>query len=234
MPRECGRNTVLLFRVRGSGENYGNDKLGQWAYVAGTTLLRGGNQVRDMQAIYSANEVPFLDPRLLKAYRDVVTREWPSVRDQLEAAHVRCRARTILVAGYSQGALMLRYVIRGLSAEARGRIAGVYLVGDPTADRNVDHRIQHPPQIDGRLTDMGVDTASGRLIWGSPVFRQKPYPDDVRGRVFQICGAEDLVCNFDYSRFADPWARKRSNVTHSGYAWGAYGAHAAKQAAGRL
>src|SRR4051812_31636057 len=55
---QCGANSVLLLRVRGSGEKPGEDFLGRWTFEAGTALIQKGWVVRDMQAIYSAPGVP--------------------------------------------------------------------------------------------------------------------------------------------------------------------------------
>lgn len=232
MPAGCGRNAALLLRVRGSGEKYGADDLGAWTFSAGTVLIRNGWQVRDMQAMYSAPDVPPITPAgvaSLKGYRDVATREWAAVRDQIEGAYRRCQQRLILISGYSQGGLILRYVIRNLSEDARERVAGVYLVADPTADRNVDQRLQHPAGISGKLTDQGIDTYAGRVLWTGNLFRQKPYPPDIQGRVFQICGVADLVCNFSSKNSLSASRRRASTQIHTSYPMAAYGVHGANR-----
>jgi hypothetical protein len=234
MPAGCGENAALLFRVRGSGESWGTDRLGRWTSAAGATLIRNGWQVRDMQAIYSAPDVPPISvavfaPSSLRRYRDTASREWVTVRDHLQEAHTRCPKRRILVAGYSQGALILRYVIRKLSNSARARIAAVYLVGDPTADQNVDRGLQHPPSIDGLLTDQGVDTYGGRHLWFGLGFWQAAYPSDISSRVYQICDRDDLICNFNSRHAQGIFRRRNSTLAHTSYPFSAYGVHAANR-----
>lgn len=209
MPAGCDSNAALLFRVRGSGEDFGKDKLGQWADGAGRALIRAGWQVRDMQAIYPAYHVPMIEllaePKQLKRYRDNATEWAPRVRKQLEEAWERCKKRTILIAGYSLGNIVLRYVIPALPKGAREQIVSVDLFADPTADGNVDGKLQHPARLDGRRTNAGVDTVGGRTLWkfltASVVdFKQKAYPDDIAGRVYQYCADGDLVCDFKLGR----------------------------------
>jgi Cutinase len=237
MPAECGDNAVLLFRVRGSGEENGTDRLGQWTFVAGTALIKKGWRVRDLQAEYPAPKVPItkaiaalaLGPGALpaeigiwKTYRDAASGSWQGVAAALIAAHDRCPQRRILVAGYSQGGIILRYVFRRL-AESRpdilNAVRSVDLVADPTADGLVDNNLRHPPAEDGRLTS-GLDTRSARSL--RPGFRQWRYPPSIEKRVWQYCASYDSVCD-------PPGLPHKVTSIHTGYAWGAHGLTAAKR-----
>lgn len=235
MPRNCSPNSALLFRVRGSGEDYGSDRLGQWASAAGDVMIRGGWRVRDMQAIYPAPEVPpfgvmITKPAVLKRYRDVATKWAPRVRAQITSAYKRCKVRSILLAGYSQGNIVLRAVIPKLPVKIRSRIVSVDLFADPTADASVDRVLQHPRNLDGRLTAAGIDTVGARTLWKLGTarvvsFRQTAYPLDVTRRVYQYCMEDDLVCDFR------PTATKIAveGRTHKSYAFTAIGVRAAKR-----
>lgn len=202
---ECGPNTLLVYRVRGSGESPGTDKLGAWTFALGSAAIAKGWLVRDLQADYSPPPVPLdavkdlvLGPVLgaikiwgaVAPYRDVATISWPAMRSALIAAYDRCPQRKIVIAGYSQGALVLRYLIPNLPAYLRARIVQVDLLGDPTADTKVDGPIKHPSQRGGRLTN-GVDTWAGRLLHLG-FFHQTAYPSDVASRTDQFCLAYDL------------------------------------------
>jgi len=208
---DCGTNSALLFRVRGSGEPYGRDLLGRWAFDLGNDLIAKGWRVRDMQAVYSAPKVPLAQvaqevfsrrrawpvalARLavaLKGYRDVATRESADVVLQLERAHRRCRQRVIFVAGYSQGNIVLRRALPALSRAARSKVASVDLVADPTADQRVDWILNHAPggpPLFARQTGRGLDTAANSLR----PFRQTRYSSWGK-KITQYCVPYDLVC----------------------------------------
>jgi len=198
---DCAANTLLLFRVRGSGEQAGSDKLGAWAFAAGQAAIKKGWRVRDMQGDYPAPNLPTLtvniahDAAALKRYRDVATNSWPSMKTTLIAAYNRCPQRKMLIAAYSQGALVMRYVIRSLPSNVRAQVAQVDLLGDPTADTKVDTNLQHPTYLGGRLTD-GIDTKAARTTHVG-LFQQTPYPADIAPRTYQYCLPNDWVCDFN-------------------------------------
>jgi hypothetical protein len=100
----------------------------------------------------------------------------------------------------------LRIALRQLPKDVLDQVVRIDLFSDPTADGAVDQALQHPADLDGRLTNAGADTAAARLAWkagsfaslggviGSTVnFRQKPYP--LPSRVFQYCVPYDVVCD---------------------------------------
>ena len=278
---ECGENSVLLFRVRGSGAAYGDgsaphagnqDALGGWADAAGAKLIVNGWHVRDMQALYSAPAVP-LDAIAgawakvrrarwwnkpvavlravkdtvadLKSYRDVPSREWRQVAAQLKAAADRCPARKILIAGYSQGGIVLRELIPSLrSTHALSQIVSIDLIADPTADSGTDSNLarQGPPSF--RHTSEGLDTLAGRLehdaasavlsgfkgVLGHPFrFRQARYPGAVASHVFQYCLPDDIVCDAGLGSFRHLAAKgglQAEKKRHALYPWSAVGSAA--------
>lgn len=230
----------MLFRARGSGETPGKDKLGRWAYAAGTALIAKGWRVRDMQADYSAPPVPLEEIAAdvadngisnglrkgalrLKHYRDVATDEAPSVRAQLEGTYDRCPQRRILLAGYSQGAILLRTVVPKLRKAVRAQISTVDLLGDPTADQRVDSELNHTPSgapLYARQTGRGLDTAvnSARVT-----FKQTPYP--AAGRITQYCTPYDLVCEVNVVNAAR--AASKIIAAHQAYDFAGIGRFAA-------
>lgn len=233
----CASNAALLFRVRGSGEGYGTDHLQAWTDLAGRKLISKGWQVRDMQAIYPAGDLPDIasaldHPSLLKRYRANATRWAPLVKAQLQAAYDRCPQRMILASGYSLGGIILRYVIPTLPRKVRDRIVRVDLVADPTEDRLVDKPLRHPASLNGLLTNEGVDTAGGRTRWKFATahrwpFRQRPYPADIRMRVAQYCVFDDMVCNWRWKLATSPTTRIREAKIHGSYGFGLIGAKSA-------
>ena len=199
MPAWCGPNSVLLFRVRGSGEEYPHegytDALGGWTANAGRALIARGYNVRDMQAIYSAPAVPFsVRPSTWEHYRSVATQEAPLVEGQLVRAYNRCKHRLVLLAGYSQGNIILREVVPHLFPALLRQIRGIDLVADPTADKRSDGHLADAGQWPMRATNEGLDTVSGRAVHGG-YFRQTRYPSNVASVTHQYCVPYDVVCD---------------------------------------
>lgn len=232
---DCAENTLLVFRIRGSGEVPGaptNDKLGAWTGAAGNAAIAKRWRVRDMQADYSPPNFPLgrlargvlLGGGLgvwnaLRPYRDVATRSWRGIKAALVSAYERCPKRKIMIAGYSMGALVLRYVVPNLPGYVRAQIVSIDLVGDPTADRRADAGLSHPG---GRLSD-GMDTWSGRIIHAGR-FAQTVYPSDVAGKTSEYCLPNDYVCDFN------PVSVLRAGrKAHENYEWPTIGRHAAEQ-----
>lgn len=240
----CGPNSVLLFSARGSGDLYGGDfahnRVGSWTQAAGNALGNAGWQVRDLQAIYSAPPVPsfgtIVKAALLggngrvvligKSYRDAVSVSWQSVRSELNAAYLRCPSRPILLAGYSQGGILLRYIVPHLPAGIVKRIVSVDLIADPTEQAAVDSGLQHPAGLDGRLTTDGIDTWAGAAIHAGVGFRQAAYPTALQDRVYQYCKPTDLVCDFSAGNL-NPLRVLHEGTVHASYAFAAIGQAAA-------
>lgn len=238
---ECGSNAIVLFRVRGSGESYGGDSLGFWTYVAGTKLTKTGWRVRDLQARYTAPAVPVaralahLAYRDLagvyftaRSYRDAASRQWPGVRNDLVAVARRCPARKIAIAGYSQGGIVLRYVMPRLPADVQKQIVSIDLVADPTADASVDGSMTvRAGDSDSRRTQQGIDTFGAKGV--NPWFHQTGYPSALTRRTVIYCMRNDLVCDARPATVSSPNNWLNVVRIHTGYSWGAIGAAAAKR-----
>jgi hypothetical protein len=236
---------VLLFSARGSGDVYGgnlaHNKVGVWTQGAGIKLISEGWNVRDLQAIYPGPPVPSF-PKVANAallggptavaliaknYRDAASNSWQSASAELAAAYARCPGRPILLAGYSQGAILLRYIVPRLPAKILAKIASVDLIADPTEQRAVDSQLQHPTNLDGRLTDQGIDTFSG-LILNAGSFRQTAYPAGLRGHVYQYCVSGDFVCDLSRSNLTVANAANEGKI-HASYAFETVGIAAGKR-----
>jgi hypothetical protein len=228
----CAANTIVLFRVRGSGESYGSDKLGQWTGTMGATLIRKGWQVRDLQARYDAPKVPGAKifagavrrspaaiVKAIKEYRDSASKEWQWVRTELVGAADRCPSRKIAIAGYSQGNIILRYVLPNLPARVLKQIVTVDLVSDPTADIKVDAVLATDPRdSDARRTEEGIDTWGARKL--RPWFTQTRFPTVLHKKTIQYCAGSDLICNAGPNVGSIPaWAnvwKQHNSYTFSG------------------
>jgi len=237
----CAANAVLLFRVRGTGESYGTDPLGKWTAAAGDALIARGWNVRDMQAVYDAPPLPIIGSARqlvgalsrglggvaaqVVAYRNVASREWRQVASQLTQAEARCREREIIVAGYSYGALILRYVIPSLSPSVLRQIVHVDLVADPTAQASVDNELAKGGPSPRRTTGSGLDTWSGDILHHA-AFHQTRYPSSIASHTYQYCFAYDVVCDTNAVNL-NPVALVREFPRHEHYPWRTIGTFAA-------
>jgi hypothetical protein len=237
----CAPNAVLLFRVRGTGESYGSDELGSWTSAAGDALIAKGWNVRDMQAVYNAPPLPVLGSwgnvaktlllgvggvaQQVVSYRGVASREWPQVAAQLTQAEQRCPQRAIIIAGYSYGALMLRYVLNNVSGAVLSRIAHVDLVADPTAQGSVDGELAHGGPSPRRTTGSGLDTWAGEIVHGGS-FHQARYPSSIASKTYQYCINYDVVCDTNPTNLS-PWNLAAEGGRHTSYPWRTIGAFAA-------
>lgn len=247
----CGANSVLLFSARGSGDQYGallaKNKIGAWTQGAGIVLIKNGWNVRDLQAIYPAPPVPSFTKiaaaviagggltaksaaavaLIVKQFRDAVSGSWRSVKAELEAAYQRCPGRKIMLAGYSQGAILLRYIVPRLNQQILKQIVSIDLFADPTEQRAVDSRLQHPPSLDGKLTTEGLDTLSGSVLNGGS-FRQTSYPATITRRTYQYCMDGDLVCDVNLSNL-NPTNTFNEGKIHASYGFQFTGIRAAQR-----
>ncbi len=95
-----------------------------------------------------------------------------------------CPDEAQVLLGYSQGALVVRAVLRNLSRTAKGRkvldhLAGVVLIGDPAADRRE------------KITRYGGAKGRGVIAARIPL----PRVLVARGLVTSVCAANDPVCS---------------------------------------
>lgn len=221
---ECqGTNSLLVFRVRGSGERYGEDALKKWASTIGTYAVRQGWRVRFLQGIYPApgtEEIRSVDTAS-RYLRDSLAFASGTAK-LISAAHARCPARKILIGGYSSGNIVLRYALNALAPEVRRQIVGVDLVADPTADRRVDGPLAHPAALAGRLTKYGAFTRILRVRAPSYV------PRFSGANIAQFCIEDDLVCDAT-ANVASIMTRFRPFNLHGDYAWPAIGLRSARR-----
>jgi Cutinase len=234
----CGSNRVLLYHLQGSGESPGKkDNLKAWENAARAAAERQGWAVDTASPSSDDYQPPNLPIgrlieegvigvkfggiaggaaavfHVLKPYRDAATHAWPGVKGQLESAYRACPQRKIVLAAYSMGAIVIRYLDKHLDRSVWNQVVHVDLVGDPTADRRVDGSLGHPAALGGRITD-GMDTWSGRLVHLLR-FKQTPYPADRAARVSQFCLAHDYVCDFTVPNIIRAIAGKSQHRSYS-------------------
>lgn len=121
------------------------------------------------------------------------------------AAVRRCPGTRLVLAGYSQGAMVVHQAERGLSAAVLARVAATVLVGDgdrPAATRAV--RFGSAP-----ASAQGIRAAL--LPWTR---REVAVPS----RTAEVCIAGDLICDFAGRRLLGPAALRRAIAAHRAYA----------------
>jgi len=103
-------------------------------------------------------------------------------------AHAKvCPDQRIVLVGYSQGAMVMHRVWLGLPGDVRRRVSAVALIADPDRVRNTAGRIVGAPAA--RSGSQGIYSAAfaDRKDIGDARFP--------RTRVWQVCTANDIVCD---------------------------------------
>lgn len=213
----CTPRSVLLLRVRGSGEIEGQDRLGAWTFAAGSDLAAAGWRVRDGQVRYPAAQVP-QPGASYTAFLSSMFGSADAVAGQLNEWYARCPERKIVLAAYSQGAAVLRMALLRADARIRARIVRVALVSDPSASAAKDGAVQiglvGQQRTDGIIYNPLADLLTGGLATTARV----PLPAEVDDRTVHYCkDLVDSVCNASLWSPVDlaftAW------VSHTSYPW---------------
>ncbi len=201
-----GCNPVLFLGARGSGE-YGpgsanwpkgrkaDDKYGFGPEVNEVYRKVSAGLSANLEAHsvdYGADRVTTLFHDYPKYFRDLQAGEtW--VMDKLTSRASACPRQLIVLAGYSQGAMVMHRVVRALArtradAAIAGRIAAVVLVGD-------GDQVPHD-----NVTRFGTAGAGAhgiglalRTISHSSAAKLSP---GIGSRVLEVCDKHDIVCGW--------------------------------------
>lgn len=121
----CTHGTLLI-GVRGTFEEYATHVgLGEVvSSLAGRLRQRDPNPVTTYGVPYPAGVIPTYDASLAEGVALTVA---------ALNAHAHCEDEKILIAGYSQGAEVVRIALSSVSPDVRSKVSGVALFGDPTA-----------------------------------------------------------------------------------------------------
>jgi hypothetical protein len=130
---------------------------------------------------------------------------------QVLAISDACPNTKIVLSGYSQGAMVMHQVLLRLQQQGRTdvlrHIGGVALIAD--GDKVRLTAAQHFGDAD-YPTAQGVRTA---FTLGA-----RDIPSDVASYAYDVCNANDPVCDFHFASFATKKAWDRSAAVHASYA----------------
>ncbi|MFF7647000.1 cutinase family protein [Streptomyces canus] len=129
----CTHGTVLI-GLRGSNETQaananGDKSVGDVVGALAGALRRSENRDPNGTTVIG---VPY-PAKLDLSYRDSVS-QGVAMTVAILTAHAKCTDEKILLAGYSQGAEVVRRALASVSPEIRARVSGIALFGDPTRD----------------------------------------------------------------------------------------------------
>jgi alpha-tubulin suppressor-like RCC1 family protein len=107
----------------------------------------------------------------------------------LQQRAATCPNQRIVLAGFSQGAMVMHRVARRLvtdgDSQILDRIAGIYLVGDGDREKNTGAQLWGSAGLHG----WGIDR---------PLKGDLPIPARLEGRTHEVCKKRDPVCDLSY------------------------------------
>jgi cutinase len=181
-----GCPTLIFYGVRGSGEAFddGTLALGPTLYSLYRNLADEYEQGFVGAVANGYRAVPVKSYKVV-TYTTSVAEGVASMTADLPALSTRCPDSYFVVAGYSQGADVVRRALPDLDSATRGRISRVQLFGDPNWRPN-EPGIQESG--DFGATDTGIATKVSKLR------RLPALPTDLGSRVQSWCHAADPIC----------------------------------------
>lgn len=189
---------VFFVGARGSGEAYGTTGFG--GVVGGVfdalskSMASDSRSVKPVPVNYPAGGVGSV---LQGKYADSVDKGVTAALSDFKTigrllARPECANSQVVMAGYSQGAMILHLaLLEGASsgdkdyARVVERLTGAMLIGDG-----------YKVGSDSNITRLGAGASSGRNGIGTPKDFM-PFPSSVSGKIVSICELGDAVC--------DPW-----------------------------
>jgi alpha-tubulin suppressor-like RCC1 family protein len=120
----------------------------------------------------------------------------------LRAQAAACPAQQLVLAGYSQGAVVMHRSVLRLDRSLHRRITGVVLVGDGDRARRTGAKLSGAPRASR--------TGAGALWLRSGRAADLPLPG-MTSPVWQVCTSGDVVCDLNATRI------RRAMARHHGY-----------------
>lgn len=189
-PGSCA--DVLFIGARGSGQKAGGHLDGLGPQIAGVLdrLEQGLDSERSIDAVAVDYETPglgvvFTSRKGLTKYLAGIGDGIANVMGLLTEKAAACPEQRVVLAGFSQGAMVMHQVVRRLVRddvpEILDRIAGVALLGD--GDREKKTKVRRY----GNAPKKG---------WGlRRPLKNQPIPQQLAKRTHSLCVKRDIVCN---------------------------------------
>ena len=198
-PAPC--SDVLVLGARGSGQEAsgttadGGSGMGPQVFGVHQRLVADlpGVSVTGVAVYYPARgvEAIALDPG---AYFSGLEEGVRSVRGTLRRQAAACPDQRFVLAGYSQGAMVMHRAVQDLiasptarSQDLRSRIDGVILIAD--GDRRADDRV----------TSLGSAVGGRGISYADPAVsgvRGTRFPASWRSKVVSVCNEADVICDY--------------------------------------
>jgi hypothetical protein len=213
---------VLFVGVRGSGEPAG---LGGTVQNVYDTFKSKTTQSVTLYALpYTAAPVPVINRGAsISAFVNSVNSGKTMLVNYLTAESTRCPSQKIVVAGFSQGALVVNQAMRTLPVSVLNRITALALVADAAFD----------PKFSGNVGTYSKND-EGIVSTFTSVYKTQNYlPSAVAGNAKAYCLAYDPVCNYSVVSLSNClWSGKK--CAHNRYIATGYTRQAGEYLASKL
>jgi hypothetical protein len=196
---------ILFIGVRGSGEPAG---LGTTIQDTYNNFVASETQSTSLYVLpYAASPVPVINRGAsVSAFINSVNAGKVMLVNYLNTQVAQCPTQKIVVAGYSQGGLVVVEAMRTLSVATMNHVAGIALLGEPAFD----------PQFAGNVGTYSKND-SGIVSTFTSIYKSQSYlPATVSGKSKSYCLAYDPVCNYSIVSLTNClWSG--ANCTHNLY-----------------
>jgi len=171
----------MVVGVRGSGENNGWDK--EISPIAGqiTVALPQSVSLRQVYIDYASASVLSIATNGYRQYFDSISDGETRLQAVLDDSALRCPHEKWVLAGYSQGALVVNQVSRYYAGSAQ--LAAINLVADP----------EREPTGEGANYGSAGHHRGIYSVVASTV--ASPLPSKLSAKTLSLCDANDIVCD---------------------------------------
>lgn len=190
---------VLFVGVRGSGEAQGLGPTVQNTYDVFKS--RTTKSVTLHALPYTAAPVPIINKGAsVSAFVNSVNSGKTMLANYLTTQAALCKSQDIVLAGFSQGALVITQAMRSLPVSVLNRVDGLALVADPAFD----------PKFSGNVGTYSRND-EGIVSTFTSVYKTQNYlPAAVSGDAKSYCLAYDPVCNYSVVSLTNcAWSGKK-------------------------
>jgi hypothetical protein len=112
--------------------------------------------------------------------------------------HAACHNQKILLAGYSQGAVVVREAVKMLSPDVQNRISGIALFGNPVSLKGVDPVSLKGVEVGEPLPGTLADRTISQCAQGDPICDTSLSEDERKAILVRDCGVIGKCPHYDY------------------------------------